>query len=339
MGRSVLDVAFIGAGNLSTKFHYPALSAMEDVRIAAVCDLVRDKAERNARAFGIPRVYTDYREMLAKEHCDAVYIVMPPQDSFDLLADCLGRGLHTFSEKPPTVTTFQCKVLAALAEKNGCITQIGFQRKHVPLLKRMLELVRERGPVDQFFSEFIKPSPQGGTYYKGRIDVLTCDAIHMVDTAVWLGGGARPEVASVVRQSYTDQNVKYNALMRFPNGSSGFFSATWNSGRRHLSAHIHGQNCCALVDIESQGTYYDLQHPAGITITAVEAAGSQEDFRVLGFYDENREFIEAVRAGDPAATQSSFRQSVVTMETVDAILAGSLVGRGNADCAPAAGTI
>ena len=323
MGNDMIDVVFIGAGSLSTTFHYPSLAAMDDVRIRAVCDLVREKAERNAETFGIPAVYTDYAEMLEKESFDAVYIVMPPQDSFDLLADCLGRGLNTFSEKPPTTTLFQTRVLAELAEENDCITQIGFQRKHVPLMKRMRELVEARGPIDQFFSEFVKPSPGGGLYYKGRIDILTCDAIHMVDTALWMGDDSTPEIASVCRQSYKDQNVKYNALMQFENGTSGFFSATWNSGRRHLMAHMHGQNCCAIIDLESEGTYYDPDHPEGITLTAAEAAGSDEPFRMLGFYDENREFLDAVRAGDSSRTQSSFQKSVRTMEVVERILRGA----------------
>ena len=324
MGRDVARIAFIGAGSLSTTFHYPSLAEMEDVRLVAVCDLVASKAERNAATFGIPAVYTDYKEMLAKETCDAVYIVMPPQDSFDLLADCLKRGLHTFSEKPPTVTTFQTRVLADLAERNGCITQIGFQRKHIPLMKQMRAMVEERGPIDQFLAEFVKPTPRGGLYYGGRIDILTCDAIHMVDTAVWLGGGGTPRVASVARQSYRDQNVKFNALMAFANGTSGFFSATWNTGRRHLLTHIHGQNCCAIIDCEERGVFYSPDHPEGIARTVAEAAGSDAKHRTNGFFDENREFIDAVKAGDPGMPQSSFQKSVATMETVERILANTL---------------
>jgi len=41
------------------------------------------------------------------------------------------------------------------------------------------------------------------------------------------GRDLAPRVASAVRQSYTDQNVKFNALMQFDSGTSGFFSATW----------------------------------------------------------------------------------------------------------------
>lgn len=318
--ESVIDLAFIGAGSLSTTFHYPAVRDMPGVRLVAVCDLIQEKAEKNAATFDIPSVYTDYRTMLDKEAVDALYIIMPPQDSFDLLQDCLNRGLHVFSEKPPTVTTFQTKVLAGIAAARDCVTQIGFQRKHIPLVKKMRDMVLARGPVDQFFSEFVKASPGGGPYYGGRIDVLTCDAIHMVDTAVWLGGGTLPRVATAVRQSYVDQNVKYNALMTFDNGTTGFFSANWNSGRRHLALAIHGQNCCALIDPEHQGVYYDPEHPEGVTVTAVEAAGSDVPHKRLGFYDEGLEFVQAVRAGDPAMTQASFERSIVTMETVERIL-------------------
>ena len=40
---------------------------MPDVRIKAVCDLVKDKAKKVADTYGISRVYTDYRRMLDKE--------------------------------------------------------------------------------------------------------------------------------------------------------------------------------------------------------------------------------------------------------------------------------
>ena len=161
-----------------------------------------------------------------------------------------------------------------------------------------------------FFCEFVKPSPSGAPYYNGRIDVLTCDAIHMLDTAMWLGDSPLSDIVSVTRQSVTDQNVKYNALMQFENGSSGFYSANWNSGRRHLRLDMHGQNCCALIDVEEQGTYFDPDHPEGITMTAAEAAGSDSRHRMFGFFDESREFIDAVKSGSRRKTQSSMQSAV-----------------------------
>ena len=100
--------------------------------------------------------------------------------------------------------------------------------------------------------------------------------------------------------------------MSFANGTSGFFSATWNSGRRHLLTHIHGQNCCAIIDCEQQGTFYSPDHTEGVTRTVAEAAGSEAKHRTNGFFDESREFVDAVKVGDPTCpnppSRSAYRQ-------------------------------
>ena len=45
------------------------------IDLVGVCDLDRARAEHCARMFGGQRVYTDYREMLAKEKPEAVQVV------------------------------------------------------------------------------------------------------------------------------------------------------------------------------------------------------------------------------------------------------------------------
>jgi predicted dehydrogenase len=54
-----VKVGLIGAGSMANTYHYPSLRSFEDVDMAAICDLVKDKAEATAAKFGIPRVYTD----------------------------------------------------------------------------------------------------------------------------------------------------------------------------------------------------------------------------------------------------------------------------------------
>ncbi|MFH0796777.1 MAG: hypothetical protein V2A65_06940 [Candidatus Omnitrophota bacterium] len=103
--------------------------------------------------------------------------------------------------------------------KRKNITQIGYQRKYVPLVTRMRELVEKCGPIDQFTVAFHKS--MGKTpmaYYGGAIDILTPDASHMLDAMLWLGGSDPVKVTSVVRNSYVDNNVKYNALVLFEKG-------------------------------------------------------------------------------------------------------------------------
>src|SRR5205823_3093367 len=82
-------IGFIGCGAFSTSCLYPSLRLLAfglepygsepEVELVACCDMDESLAERNARAFGFRRAYTDYRAMLDKEELDTVFVVMHPR--------------------------------------------------------------------------------------------------------------------------------------------------------------------------------------------------------------------------------------------------------------------
>jgi virulence factor len=72
-----------------------------------------------AEKYSIPSQYTDYKSMLEKEELDAVYLIMPPHQLYDIAVDCLKQGLNLFIEKPPGITRSQTESLAWYAEKHG----------------------------------------------------------------------------------------------------------------------------------------------------------------------------------------------------------------------------
>lgn len=317
-----VKVCGIGCGGMASGVHYPSLAEMKDVELAGLSELSVEKAKAGVEKFGFRRTYTDYRQMLEKEKPDVVYMMLPPTDVFPVLAHCLSNGLHVFSEKPPAMTTYQTTVLVEMIKKKKNITQIGYQRKYVPLVTRMRQLVEQRGPIDQFTVAFHKNmgNPPAG-YYGGAIDILTCDASHMLDAMLWLGGSDPVKVMSIVRDSYVDNKVRYNALVLFEKGVSGFFSANWNSGRRFLEMEIHGQGCVARTDVENIGAYYDLKNPNGITVTAQEAAGSDKPHRVSGFFAQARDFIDCVKKGQKP--RGCLENALKTMRLIDQVYVNS----------------
>ncbi|NCO37868.1 MAG: hypothetical protein COZ06_04095 [Armatimonadetes bacterium CG_4_10_14_3_um_filter_66_18] len=315
-------ICCIGCGGMASSQHYPSLAEMQDVELVALSELDEAKMQAGVEKFGFPKTYADYREMVETEKPDAVYALMPPMHIFPVLEYLLSHGHNTFTEKPPALTLYQGRVLVDLIEKNGNITMVGYQRKWVPLVRKMRELVEERGPLDQFTVGFHK-NGAAGLYYGGAIDVLTCDASHMVDCLLWLGGSDPVDVVSAVRNSTTDSNCKYNALVAFEDDRTGFFSANWNSGTRYLELEIHGNGCVARSDVENTGTYYDRDHPAGITLTAQEAAGSDVGYRAMGFFDQSRHFIDCVKSGEQPV--GSYPSAYKTMELVEAFYANSMI--------------
>lgn len=69
-----IRAAFIGAGGHSFRNIYPAFQ-YAPIDLIVICDRDGDRAAAYVRQFGAPTSYTDHREMLEREHPDAVFIV------------------------------------------------------------------------------------------------------------------------------------------------------------------------------------------------------------------------------------------------------------------------
>ena len=57
--------------------HARALAALDDVVMAVVCDVSKERASQVASAFGIGRVMTSVDELIASD-CDVVHVLLPP---------------------------------------------------------------------------------------------------------------------------------------------------------------------------------------------------------------------------------------------------------------------
>ena len=69
----MIRFGIIGCGNISINAHMAAFDKLKDkVKVSAVCDLDKDRAEKAAEILGAQRAFSDYREMV--DYVDAVLI-------------------------------------------------------------------------------------------------------------------------------------------------------------------------------------------------------------------------------------------------------------------------
>lgn len=321
MATGKLRVAMIGAGMMANHVHYPSLASFDDVDIAAICD--RDEARLNSTAdrYGVAARYADYGRMVEEIAPDAVYAIGDPDVMYPVWTWCLGRGLNLFIEKPMGLTLHQARALAFLAEKNGCITQVGFQRRACPLLVRLRAACLERGPMTHAVSEFYKNSPDP---FLGARDHMMDDGVHAIDTLRWLCGGEVVEIQSVTRSVGTPDLNFLSALLRFDTGATGVLINSWTSGRRIFRVGMHAPGICAEADPEGEGRLYADGDTAGVGWDTREAAGCDELYGFGGFRDKSREFLDCVRSGGRPG--SHFGDAVKTMEAAEWILAQALLG-------------
>ena len=319
-GPNKVRICMIGAGSLANAMHYPSLTEMEDVEIAATCDLDADRLQQTAARFNIAKTYTDYREMLDAEKPDGVYCLMPPHHLYDISINVLQRGHHLFVEKPPGLNAFQTSSMAKTAAKYGALTMTAFNRRFIPLMREVRRQVEARGPILQFQSVFLKHqfTPPGDLpYYGGATDILSCDAVHAVDVCRWLGGSDVAAVASDVREAYADYPNIFNALIRFENGCAGFLQANWVAGTRRHIFEIHGKGITAYIDPDDTARGYADGNGEPTVLDVNTAAGNDARYHAYGFFGENRHFIDCIKTGRQPDT--NFADATKTMELVDAI--------------------
>ncbi len=107
----------IGAGAIARE-HIFAIQFIENIEVAAICDLSPARMESNAERFNIPLCFANYAEMLDKVKADFVHITTPPQSHYPIMKDCLERGFNVICEKPITSDLAEFQTLRRIAETN-----------------------------------------------------------------------------------------------------------------------------------------------------------------------------------------------------------------------------
>ena len=108
-----LRVALAGAGMIS---HYHLIgwrnAGAERVKVVAVYDLDRARAEARAREFGIPKVYDRPEAMLDQEKIDALDVASPRETHAFWVEAAAQRGIDVLCQKPMTPTLAESEALA-----------------------------------------------------------------------------------------------------------------------------------------------------------------------------------------------------------------------------------
>jgi predicted dehydrogenase len=111
-----LRIGIIGAGGIAQGCHMKGYATMPDLcEMVAVCDVFEETAKKAAEKFGVSKVYTDYKEMIASGEIDAVSVATPNKFHKDPTIDCLNAGIHVLCEKPLAMNADEAKEMCAAA--------------------------------------------------------------------------------------------------------------------------------------------------------------------------------------------------------------------------------
>ncbi len=196
-----LKVGIIGAGGIAKGAHIPNyLKCGEKVELVAICDVVKENAEKTATEFNIPNVFTDYEEMFNTVQLDAVSICTPNKFHYPVTLAALKAGCHVLCEKPPAMTVEEAVEMAETAAKYGKILTYGLHYRHAPEVEALKRFI-DAGELGEIYAATVRAVrrrgiPGWGVFTNKELQgggPLIDIGVHMLDTALYLMGYPEPD--------------------------------------------------------------------------------------------------------------------------------------------------
>ena len=136
-----MNIGIIGCGGIAVRRHLPVCAAYEGVTLLAVCDPVRENADRAARQFG-GKAYYDPGEFFSCKSLDAVIVCTPERFHKDHVIAALRAEKHVLCEKPMSMTQQEAEEMYRVWKQTDRMLMIAFNMRiskvHV-LAKQLLQ--------------------------------------------------------------------------------------------------------------------------------------------------------------------------------------------------------
>ncbi len=292
-----IRIGIIGAGYIGT-VHAQVLGRDERVELAAVHDLVEERARRLALSSGATAVRSP-EEVI--EASDAVYVTTPNTKHTELAVACAEAGKHVFCEKPMATNLEDARLVLAAAERSKAVFQVGHNRRFAPVysaLRKMLteEAVPHSAHVKMNRGELINPEWVGDPTVTGGFLYET--TIHMFDMMRFLFGEVAQMTALGSSHEYPETD-DFSVLLGFENELHATLcssaDASWLFPFERVEVFCHHRTIStremeALVSSEGM-------EGKEVTLSTHQLAKEEK----WGYLQEDRAFVDSILAQTPPA--------------------------------------
>lgn len=144
-----IRLGMVGGGNDAFIGGVHRIAARLDDRyelVAGALSSTPEKAQASGEALGLPRIYTDFKQMAIREArlkngIEAVAIVTPNHVHYDAAREFLKRGIHVICDKPLTSTLADAKKLVKAAEASDALFVLTHNYTGYPMVRQAREMI------------------------------------------------------------------------------------------------------------------------------------------------------------------------------------------------------
>ncbi len=321
-------VGVVGCGGIGVQ-HITGIVGMDNAELVAGCDLNEETlaafADGWAGTYANVARYTDYREMLEREHLDVLTIATPDNRHVDPVVDASNAGVKAiFCEKPLATSLADADRMRAAVEENGVLFSVDHTRRWRPLWRHMVDDVIGGGQVGEV--QYVV-----GTL-SGRRGSLFRNGTHLIDGMCYLAGADPEWVFAELERGYED-HTEYrgdggsdpslepsaSGYIHFANGVRGFYTGT-SKRTAGPKWHFEVMGSEAQIIIDKEATL--VRDGKSEVIVAPKADMS-------GIPAGVRELVQALDAGGQTSSPMSAAMNVV--EVIFGFLESQRLGNARVD--------
>lgn len=357
MSSRRLGVGVLGAHAWAEKAHLPGYAAYERARLVAICDIVPERARAMAEKFGIEKVYSDPRELLADPEIEMVDICTPTDTHLPLSYAVIEAGKHVLCEKPLAREAKDAFAVAKAAEAKGVRTKLGFTFRYSPAIRQIQRWVAD-GTLGQVFhvhgleqnSQFLDPYfplrqvPEGADWNKLIPSSIVGYGSHLLDLVRWCVGEYK-SVASTMQNFIPERVVRgYGeglqriqvedgavAIAEFESGAHGMLQTSYIAIGNYpgVELRVYGSKGAAVARLVTEFGIAETLHfatPDAVEFQKVELPASDyppgtdlhTPWPELYYRNLVRHFVDEILDGTPQ--ECTFYDGAKSQEVVDAMV-------------------
>ena len=305
-------IGIVGTGYIGN-VHARIYARDERAEVAALYDIVPEKAEKTARAVG-GKVCRSREELF--ENCDAVLVTTPNKTHTEIASDAVANGKHVFCEKPFSIGLPDAQKLLETAQSSSGIFQVGHNRRYAPVYAKLRELLSE----DKAHSAHIKMNrgELKNPVWTGDVDVtggfLYETTIHLFDMMRFQFGEIEELVAYGSQHEYPELD-EFSIIVKFKNGFHCTFAsssdASWLFPFERIEVFCHHRT---ILTEEMEHLIDSRGWDANFETLSWQMTEKEERW---GYVQEDKAFIEAIiNKSEPPVTALDGFKAVELVESV-----------------------
>jgi predicted dehydrogenase len=315
-----LNLALIGAGEWAVDYHLPTIYSDDlknKLNLCGIWNRTRSKAERAARKWGIPQIYTSLNELMQDSNIDAVSVVVNRQAVGRILRMISERNLPLLCEKPPGKNYQEARKLSAMVNPRSAVA---FNRRYSPLNQKFKSLVDKLESIQFVECHFLRR-------HRDDQKFVSETGVHGINFLEYLLGPIRTVDAE---RWFSKEKNNYNWLARitFASGLRGLIKFFPSAGISLETLEVHGDDVSLYLDSDqhftdtTEGSITIYKNTQQNKIAKRNVFVNREGGRLTrgGFVGEYLDFIAAVQKR--RSPLSNFGNSWTSMQAAEIIERG-----------------